>query len=797
MSTPKDWEQLKAAFNEIADAPAPMRDALLGTLRNQHPELAAEVERMLARDADSYGFLDTPIIGDRDERNPLIGTRLGAYRVLREIGHGGMGSVFLAEREGDFQKRAAIKVIRRGMDTDFIIDRFHRERQILAGLEHPHIAQLLDGGATPDGLPYLALEYVDGTPIAEFCREHDLEIAQRLHIFIKACAAVHHAHQRLIVHRDLKPANILVTEDGTPKLLDFGVAKLLDPTEKDRTATIARMMTPEYASPEQLAGQPVSTTSDIYSLGVVLFELLTGERARHSASGDLPLMSSVAPPALRRAIAGDLDTIVAKATRAEPERRYDSARQFADDLERYLSGQPVIARPDTIRYRTGKFLRRNAAAAIATGALFIAMIAGGIMIVTEAREARRQQQLAEHRLADVRRIAGSFMFDIHDELRLIPGATTAREVLVRNAAEYLERIDRDGGADPDLRCDLAIAYQRLAEIQGRPGFANLGDMKTALKTCEHASAIASALVAEHPDVDRYRNALTNTLNTRASILTATGDLRGARDTLLRARDEWRALFARHPASQAIARDLSFSYMLLADLEGDSRNSPLGDYRSAAGAATAGLAVVKKIRRAAPEDHGFQHYEGSFEYRLAGASAGFGDNTSAIAHYSRAIEIFKGMAARFPTVGPIRRDLAKCESALALLLVVDQPREALALATHAASLADGLHLADPADLAALELSATIREQLAEVELSAHESADADLAKAIAELSEIVAKSPANLTARVTLSNAEAVAHKSEDAVRNAKEVLAASPHHAGAQRVLALASTQPLLTPTTR
>ncbi len=783
------WQQLKSAFNEIADAPPQVRDALLHKLRADQPDLASEVEQLLEHDSESRRFIDTTLIGPRDDGNSLTGSRLGAYRILHEIGRGGMGTVFLAERDGDFQKRAAIKVIRRGMDTDFIIERFHRERQIVAALDHPHIAQLLDGGTTPDGLPWLALEYVDGMPIAEYCREHSLSIEQKLRIFVNVCAAVHYAHQRLIVHRDLKPANILVTADGTPKLLDFGIAKLLDPSERDRTATIAQMLTPEYASPEQLAGAAVNTSSDIYSLGVILFELLTGERAARR-NGDLPLMSAVAPQSLRRALAGDLDTIVAKATRPEPERRYDSARQLADDIERYLGGQPVIARPDTIRYRTGKFLRRNAAASIATAVLLISMLIAALLIVREAREARRQQQLAEHRLADVRHIAGAFMFDIHNELRLIPGTTTAREALIRNAAEYLERIDQDGGTDPDFRCDLAIAYQRLAEVQGRPGFANLGDTKKALATCDRAYAIASSLVAAYPAVDRYRNALTSTLNTRASILTATGDLHGAHDTLLRARDEWRALFARHPADQTIARDLAFSLMLLADLEGATANAPLGDYRGAAGTAAEGLDLVKRIRRVSPEDHGFQHYEASMELRLAGACAALGDSGAAIAHYSRAIEILRGMAARFPTVGPIRRDLAKCEVALALLRVADQPREALLLAADAVALADALHAADSADLSALELAATVHELAAEVKQKAHEPADADIAISIAASSDIVAKSPANLTARVALANAEAVGHKAEAAVRDAQQVLAISPMHAGARRVLALAGATP-------
>src|SRR5262245_28756322 len=348
---------------------------------------------------------------------PQVDVRVGPYRLIREIGRGGMGTVLLAVRSDDaFQKRVAIKVLRRGMDTDAIVGRFRHERQILASLEHPHIASLLDGGTTDDGLPYFVMEYVDGQLVTDYCDAKALDTTSRLELFRKICAAVQHAHQNLVIHRDIKPANVLVTSDGTPKLLDFGIAKLLNPDPGVQTlaATIAGspLMTPEYASPEQVRGETVTTATDVYSLGVLLYELLTGRRpydlpsrtpdeiqrvvcnsvpvrpstvVTHAASSqstrDRPEIDSerTRPPdadRLRRRLAGDLDNIVLKALAKEPSRRYASVDQFSEDIHRHLTGLPVIARKDTLGYRTAKFIRRNRAGVAAAALVVLALVAG-------------------------------------------------------------------------------------------------------------------------------------------------------------------------------------------------------------------------------------------------------------------------------------------------------------------------------------------------------------------------------------------------------------------------------------
>jgi tetratricopeptide (TPR) repeat protein len=373
-------------------------------------------------------------VGAADQAD--TGHRIGAYRLLRVLGSGGMGSVWLAERaDQQFDQRVAIKLIRRGMDTDELLHRFRRERQLLAGLNHPNIARLLDGGATEDGRPFFVMEYVDGTPIDCWCDDHRLSIAQRLALFRRVCAAVQHAHQSLIVHRDLKPANILIDPAGEPKLLDFGIARVLASESAAPEVTLAesRRLTPAYASPELMRGEPITTATDVYALGVILYELLAGQRpyALHTTSAarmeevicqQQPLRPSAAVAAvaaglpsaasdtarrrsadhrrLRRQLAGDLDTIVLTALRKEPQRRYGSVEALAEDVRRHVEGMPIVARPDSLAYRASKFVRRNAVAVAASAVTLAGLLAATIVSVNlylRADDARRLAEQAETR----------------------------------------------------------------------------------------------------------------------------------------------------------------------------------------------------------------------------------------------------------------------------------------------------------------------------------------------------------------------------------------------------------------
>jgi eukaryotic-like serine/threonine-protein kinase len=391
--TPERWKKVAAIFEQALELPTTGRAAFLKKNCNRDGELRREVESLLESHASAGSFIDEPgLFFSEDELKDDVaavapGHLIGAYRVIREIGRGGMGTVYLAERaDQQYEKQVAIKLIKRGMDTDSVLRHFRKERQILAGFDHPNIARLFDGGTTEDGLPYFVMEYVEGLPIDEYCDAHRLGVAERLKLFREVCAAVSYAHRRLVIHRDIKRSNILVTSEGVPKLLDFGIAKILqtdNAAESMLTLTGMRPMTPEYASPEQVRGDPVTAASDVYSLGVVLYELLTGSspyrltshsprEVERAITEQEPTPPSTATPennrksvraglafANRKSLRGDIDNIVLMALRKEPGRRYQSVDQFADDIRRYLEARPVLARKDTLVYRAGKFIRRN------------------------------------------------------------------------------------------------------------------------------------------------------------------------------------------------------------------------------------------------------------------------------------------------------------------------------------------------------------------------------------------------------------------------------------------------------
>ncbi len=445
--SPERYQQIKQVFDRVVELPPAERSSVLERLCGGDKALREEVERVLVSDNSAGTFMEKPAaapvgrIAPQAVNKSLVGSRIGPYEVLSEIGRGGMGTVYLASRADDqFRKLVAIKVVNPDNGAETMIARFRRERQILANLEHPNIAQLLDGGTAPDGSPYLVMEYVGGMPIDEYCDSRRLPIAARLRLFRTVCSAVHYAHQNLIVHRDLKPTNILVKSDGTIKLLDFGIAKLLNPdpagTRLERTATAMRIMTPDYASPEQTRGDAITTSSDIYTLGVVLYELLSGHRPYRSLAetqaGHTPGKPSIAvarveqvksddgepltrtpqtvaaerhtkPGALRRALAGDLDAIILKTLETDPLLRYGSAERLAEDIQRRLDGLPVMARGETPAYRLAKFLFRHKAAAAVLALIFMLLAVTAGVASREVASARAERQKVERELQKVRR----------------------------------------------------------------------------------------------------------------------------------------------------------------------------------------------------------------------------------------------------------------------------------------------------------------------------------------------------------------------------------------------------------
>ena len=538
-----DWQKVQDLFLDVVDLPVRERNLYLQKACKDDPELYAEIDSLLAADRDSEALLHAVVQIEADrffDTAVLVGERLGIYRIVREIGQGGMGCVYLAVRDDEeFHKEVALKIVKRGMDTKEVLKRFRYERQILANLEHPYIARLFDGGSTEDGVPFFVMEYVEGQPLDVYCREKSLDIDARCGLFVRILEAVAYAHRNLVVHRDLKPANILVTADGTPKLLDFGVAKLLSgDSEGNRTiTTVFRPITPGYASPEQVRGLPITTATDIYSLGAILYEILSGEQAQKITANTpseidrIVCDTEVARPSLhRREISADLDNIVLMAMRKEPERRYPSADQFAQDVRSCLQGRPVMARQDSLTYRAAKFVRRNFLPLAMATLVAMLLIAGLAVSLTQTRraqaarrlaesqrkiaesqqiiaqhqtalaeassraeshqklladqqrdEAQRQKALAEQRVNDIFELASKTFFDIDDAIAPLPGSIAVRRTLLKSTLEYLQNLEHQAGLDDQMREALCAAYYKVAQIEGSPQSASLQDFDAAEK----------------------------------------------------------------------------------------------------------------------------------------------------------------------------------------------------------------------------------------------------------------------------------------------------------------------------
>lgn len=532
------WQRLQQLLDEILERPPEERDSAAAQLAADDDVVRVELLRLLQAAARSDDFLSRPavelggsfvIAPPPKATDSERGRQIGHYRILKEIGRGGMGAVFLAERADDqFRQVVALKLLPHEWQNDVAIRRFVDERQILATMEHPAIARLIDGGVTDDALPYFVMQYVDGMPIDRYCDEQRLTIEQRLRLFSEVCAAVQYAHGKLVVHRDIKPSNILVTATGDVRLLDFGIAKLLSEGTDSITSSGARIMTPEYASPEQVRGEPVTTATDVYSLGVLLYRLLTGQRpyritgcspfeieraiveeeprAPSAVIGELDaqMATSVAdarettPERLRRGLVGDLDVIVLRALHKQPDRRYASVEQFSTDLRRYLDGRPVLARRDTLRYRVRKFVGRNRTAVAASALAVIALLGGTAFSVWQARHAMAQARIAaaerDHALREEEkaRQTANFLFTIFqasDPSHSHGAAVTARELLDRGA----RNVDRELTSPSDIRAGV------LHEI-GR-AYLGLEDTGDAIRMLGRAIADRVALHGpENPDV---------------------------------------------------------------------------------------------------------------------------------------------------------------------------------------------------------------------------------------------------------------------------------------------------------
>ena len=595
------WRRLEALFQRALALPASQREAFLEAECADDPDLLAEAKQLVAAGGtqvapDRLGEAVAKAAGDMvaDSGTPLLGRTIGSYRILREIGAGGMGAVYLAERaDQEYDKQVAIKVVRGGFLDEVGRAQFRTERQILATLEHPNIARMLDGGTTDDGTPFVVMEYVDGVPLDEYANREHLDLSQRLALFQRVCDAVQFAHSKLIIHRDLKPSNILVTPEGSPKLLDFGVAKLVTASDTEPSTIAltsgARMMTPEYASPEQIRRKQVSTATDVYSLGVVLYELLTGRRpyeVRDLSPAQLEEVVATRTPerpsqavttiavttgeaagtggadvrTLSRQLRGDLDWIVLKALRKEPERRYLTVGDLARDVQRHLDGLPVSAGPNTWRYRLKKFATRNAAALIvATGV--VALSAFYVVRLAQERTAARIAAQKAERVAEF--VTG--LFTVSD-----PNASAGRDISVREALDSgAVRLRTELSAEPEVRADLMRVVGNV--------YAAIGDADKALELLRESLAGATAAAGEDSDL------VVSAKHALAILLTPRGELDEAEE------------FAREVLAYRRSQRPPDRRNLLLSLQGLSRVlQAKGDYGPADSLESEALALAREL-----------------------------------------------------------------------------------------------------------------------------------------------------------------------------------------------------------
>jgi non-specific serine/threonine protein kinase/serine/threonine-protein kinase len=540
-----EWSRITELFEQALDRPPAERDGWLLTACGD-AAVRAEVEAMLRAYDEDPGFLEAPADAsaavealEREVARLNRGRRFGAYRTVREIGRGGMGVVYEARRDDEeFDRRVAIKVLPGAWAAPGLAERFRFERRVLADLDHQHIARLLDAGTTDEGVPFFVMEYVDGQPIDAWCRERALGTRRRVEVLLAVCEAVGHAHQRLVVHRDLKPANILVTGDGVPKLLDFGIATLVQEeggTNAGLTRTGQSSFTPEYASPEQVRGERVTTATDVYSLGVLAYKVIT-DRPPYDLAGlspvevmrtvcdrEPPPASSVAPATAAHVIRGDLDRVLAKALRKDPRDRYATVFALAQDLSAWLGGRTVSAAPSTIGHRMRQFVSRHRIAVASGAAVLAALLVGGGAAVWQARIAGQERDKANRRFREVRQFSRSLLFEVHQSLRAVPGATESRRLLVDRAVQFLDALAADAIGDDGLMLELAEGYRTLGQLQGSATSENVGDITGAIASFEKAARLAEQVAERRPQVLGPAHVATAALDGLSSTLLEHGD----------------------------------------------------------------------------------------------------------------------------------------------------------------------------------------------------------------------------------------------------------------------------------
>ena len=764
--------KIDSIFQGVVELRPEERSVYLAEVCKGDIELRREVETLLASNLEGERLIERAVqqVAVRMVGEPLetvVGQRIGAYRITGMIGLGGMGAVYRAVRDDDqYQKQVAIKLVKWGIGDKEVVERFRHERQILADLEHPRIGRLLDGGTTGGGMPYFVMEYVEGLPITEYCRKRKLTVKERLRLFRFVCGAVAYAHQKLVVHRDLKPSNILVTPEGVPKLLDFGIAKLVPAvavapgpaavTESEprrqlpeakvplrvgsegetqtnphwmeprgvETVGSVRPLTPEYASPEQVRGEAVTTATDVYSLGAVLYEMLTGERTHQFGDYSGAEIERVVceqeperPSALVRGkkeqgeggqwakqLAGDVDEIVLKALRKEVGQRYSSVEQMAEDIRRYLVGLPVIARPETWRYRAGKFVGRNRVAVGAVALILLSLVGG---ILTTAYQARQ----AERRFQQIRQQVRTYLFDFYDDLQDLPGATETREMVVKTALTYLDNLVQEAGTDPSLRFELAMAYDRVGDVQGSPFVPNLGQSTAALESYRKALRLAEQLAKYSPEDTAVLRLLTNSHYKVGDLQTFTGDVAGARQSFRKGLSVAESLRTRKATGP---QDLElwvggYSRLGSAEWSAGEMSAALESYRNALETAQRWNTEFPSARAGLAFAEGFRN--------LGDAQLDRGDPSQALENYHRALAVHEELLNNEPSNPTYRHAIKEVYLALGnvlgypISLSLEQPARALEYYRKALAIDEEEVAADPKNAQARSELANIYRKMA--------------------------------------------------------------------------------------
>lgn len=700
-------ELVERLFHEVLEVDSGARHSFLNSACAGDEPLRAAIQRLLdayLRVGQNAAWSEPALQNEALRSAPdSVGGSLERYRLIEPLGAGGMGRVYKAVRADDeFSKLVAIKIVNFGAgeaDQSAMVRRFRQERQILAGLEHPNIGRLLDGGSTPDGLPFLVMDYVDGIPIDRYVVEKKPPLRELLELFRTVCSAVSHAHQNLVVHRDLKPGNILVSADGMPKLLDFGIAKLLDGTAP-RTQTGASAMTPEYASPEQVLGANITTATDVYSLGVLLYELLCGVRPYRETTNTVALAHAICyeTPAPISAGSGvnfdvDLENIVQMALRKEPERRYASVEQFSADLDRYLKGYPVVAHAATGGYRARKFAGRNRVP-IAAAALILVTLLGGIAATTW------QARLANQRFNDVRNLANSYLFEFHDAIKNLPGSTPARQLVVKRGIQYLDALARQRGNDAGLERELANAYQKVGAVQGAPNISSLGDRTGAMESYRKELALREPLAAAKPKNAEMGIELTDCYMRIGQLLQFAGDLKGAvaiEGKGVRLLEKWAAA---QPSSFLVRDALARAYANLGNVTGNNEFLNLGDAKGAMELFQKSRAIREKLVAENPtmRDQRLslcEHY-----VLIANIQQALDNKEASVASFRQAIGEEEQLIKEDPINVLYRRDAAVTYRALALVLIRTKNfEEAKKCGNRSAQLFERLAKDDPSDVEA--------------------------------------------------------------------------------------------------